>query len=90
MDHEDFEKLCATAFRIIAATHNENCNCPCSFCDICSALSYISVSWLMEHLADKSTHLTTQQQLRTTQQQQLRTGKVRWAPYVVAPTLQYC
>jgi len=50
MDHEDFEKLCATAFRIIAATHKENCNCPCSFCDICNALSYISVSWLMEHL----------------------------------------
>ena len=50
MDHEDFEKLCATAFRIIAATHKENCNCPCSFCDICNALSYISISWLMEHL----------------------------------------
>jgi hypothetical protein len=35
MDHEDFEKLCAIAFRIVAATHKENCSCQCSFCDIC-------------------------------------------------------
>jgi len=50
MDHEDFEKLCSLAFRIIAATHKENCSCECSFCDICHTLTYISISWLMEHL----------------------------------------
>ena len=50
MNHEDFEKLCAIAFRMVAATHKEECDCECGFCDVCHALDYISVSWLMEHL----------------------------------------
>ena len=41
MDHEDFEKLCAIAFRIVAATHKENCSCQCSFCDICHIELYL-------------------------------------------------
>ena len=50
MDHEDFEKLCVIAFRIVAATHKEDCTCQCAFCDICHTLDYLSISWLMEHL----------------------------------------
>ena len=50
MEHEDFEKLCVIAFRIVAATHKEDCTCQCAFCDICHTLDYLSISWLMEHL----------------------------------------
>ena len=46
MEHEDFEKLCVIAFRIVAATHKEDCTCQCAFCDICHTLNYLSISWL--------------------------------------------
>ena len=49
MEHEDFEKLCVIAFRIVAATHKEDCTFQCAFCDICHTLDYLSISWLMEH-----------------------------------------
>ena len=40
MDHNDIEKL-----KIVAVTHQNDCDCGCSFWDACHVLHYPSVFW---------------------------------------------